>query len=646
MFSFKFHIKQILFLSFCVLTKFIQAQQVEEIATKFPNALAAFQSITRDVKISNKNNSLYIETTEESELLMLNEKASGIYNKGRVYHGSFDEVKLIEAYTKFNDGNKIRKIKVNDFKTESSQSNSIFYDDAKETVFDFPSTIKGSVCYQKSVIVEKDYHLLTPFYFSTYLPAISTKFSIEYPSNVQLKYIIKNNSKGFISVSEDSKGKTVKLEFSASNLLPRDYYSNGPAASATEPHVIFYIGSFTNEENKEVKVFETMKDFYKWNFKHLASVNKEPNVELQSLTDSLTKPFKTQKEKAQSIFKWVQSNIKYVAFEDGLEGFVPRQAKDVCSKKYGDCKDMASLLTVMLNQAGIKAHYTWIGTRSIAYDYNDVHLPITDNHMICAANIENKWIFLDATDPNCIFEMPTDAIQSKQALIAIDDDNFVIERVPTIDYSINTIVDTTKIFLKESGIKGSIAIHFTGYCGSDTYNYLEHKDESQIKDYVKARLSKGSNKFIVNDYAINKYNTEKKELSMNGNFELAGYAKQIGDEYYINLNLDKYQTNTFIDTSKRKVDVSYDFKFNWKQYTILNIPEGYEVSYIPKNYKTDIGDFAYEIKYETINKQIVLSQQFINNTLMFAVDKFNDWNKTVKDLNSQFKEQVVLKKIK
>ena len=52
------------------------------------------------------------------------------------------------------------------------------------------------------------------------------------------------------------------------------------------------------------------------------------------------------------------------------------------------------------------------------------------------------------------------------------------------------------------------------------------------------------------------------------------------------------------------------------------------------------------INYEKRGGQIVLSQQFISNTLQFEVSKFDDWNKTVKELNSQYKEQVVLKKLK
>jgi len=104
------HTKLTLAISFFFVYSAAIAQQTDQVLAKFPNALAAFTNVAREVKITNKDGGLYIETTDEKEIIVLSDKASGIYNKGRVYHGSFDEVKLIEAYTKVPDGNKYKKI--------------------------------------------------------------------------------------------------------------------------------------------------------------------------------------------------------------------------------------------------------------------------------------------------------------------------------------------------------------------------------------------------------------------------------------------------------------------------------------------------------------------------------------------------------
>jgi hypothetical protein len=198
----------------------------------------------------------------------------------------------------------------------------------------------------------------------------------------------------------------------------------------------------------------------------------------------------TPKEKAQKIYEWVQANMKYVAFEEGIEGFIPRRAIDVYNRRFGDCKDMASILTALLQLAGLKAYFTWIGTRDIPYDYTDVALPITDNHMIAALYLDSGWIFLDGTDPNCIFGLPSSAIQGKQALIGISKDEYKIVRVPEVSVEKNMLVDSTYITLTDNGIKGHSSVYYNGYWGSDVYDRLMYTDPKETRDYVKYRMAK------------------------------------------------------------------------------------------------------------------------------------------------------------
>lgn len=625
----------------CLPTK---AQDIDGLATMYNKSMALFNTIKQEVKLFFKENTLVAESVDEREMLVLNEKANGMYNKYKVFHGSFDELKSVEAYTKVPENGKYKKIKVEEFKVQNAQSNSVFYDDVKETAFDFPAITKGSICYVTSTSFHKDIHLLTPHYFTSYLPVLNNTLSIEFPNTVKLQYIIKNDEAKTINVQAITKGRTTKLVFSATNIAEKDYYNNAPSRSYTDAHVIFYVTEYTTPNNENVTVFKTQKDFYNWNVGFLKDVNKKPSTELKLLADSLAKPFTKEADKAKAIFTWVQKNIKYVAFEDGLEGFIPRQAVDVCSKRYGDCKDMSSLTTTLLQLAGLKAYFTWIGTRSIAYDYDEVFLPITDNHMIGTLQLNNEWIFLDATDPNCIFGMPTSGIQGKQALISLSPTEYKIVRVPTLNYDANTIIDSTFIQLTPTGVKGNTVVHYKGYCGSEYYNILQNRSGEQVKDFVKSLVTKASNKFILGEYTISPLTHPEKELNIKADFEIPGYSKKIADEFYINLNLNRMQMNRQIDTAKRKLAVEYDYKFITKQVSVLQIPDGYDANYIPSNYSTDNENYAISITYTKQPTKIILEEKFINKKLYFQPQGFNLWNSDLTNLTNSYKEQIVLKK--
>ena len=87
-------------------------------------------------------------------------------------------------------------------------------------------------------------------------------------------------------------------------------------------------------------------------------------------------------------------NIKYIAFEYALGGFIPREANEVFQKKYGDCKDNSSILFKMLEIAGLQGNLTWIGTRKIPYTYEEVPTRAVDNHMILSYENKNNTYLL------------------------------------------------------------------------------------------------------------------------------------------------------------------------------------------------------------------------------------------------------------
>ena len=65
---------------------------------------------------------------------------------------------------------------------------------------------------------------------------------------------------------------------------------------------------------------------------------------------------RTEPEKVARIYYWVQDHVRYIAFENGLRGFIPHDAGRVYASRYGDCKDMANLLHEMLRMAGVKSY--------------------------------------------------------------------------------------------------------------------------------------------------------------------------------------------------------------------------------------------------------------------------------------------------
>lgn len=615
------------------------AQTLEDMKKQFPDNLAVFTTVDKSIEISFKNGEPYAKEFETSEMMVLDEKGNGQFNRGRVYQSHFRELKKIEAYTITPDG----KLKVKDYKTESSTDNSVFYDDVKEVSFDYPQMIKGSIAHVESEHYNKDVRFLPGFYVTSYLPVNKTSYTITFPADMDVRYIVKNDDKKQIKITESQKGKKKKIEFVAENVKEYESYGDAPSYTHQAMHVIVYVAGYKRDD-EYVNVFSSLDELYKWNAGFIKDVNSVVDDHVKNTTATIIKGLSSDKEKAQAIYNWVQDNIKYVAFEEGLDGFVPRKAADVCSKRFGDCKDMASLLTAMLNLAGVKAYFTWIGTRSIPYTYSEVPLPITDNHMICAANINNEWIFLDATDPNCRFGFPTSGIQGKQALISITDKKYELITVPIVPAEKNIITDSTFLEIDNNTLLGSSKVDYDGYFGSDVYNSLIYNKGDDERVYARRRLAKGSNKFIMKDYAITLSDTLKRIANISGTFEIKDYVKSVGDEMYINLNLEKLFYTTVIDTVKRKVPIENEYLYTINQIHALTVPAKYVIDYCPDNFSVENSMISFSINYKRLPGKVLATQKLVIKKLLFNPEEFKELNAAILQISKAYKEQLVLKK--
>ena len=88
------------------------------------------------------------------------------------------------------------------------------------------------------------------------------------------------------------------------------------------PHLIFYIKKYKDSTGQQ-KVLGSIDDLYRFYSHTLKDINKENQSALQLETISIIKGETTDYEKTKKIFDYVQSKINYVAFEDGMGGFIP-----------------------------------------------------------------------------------------------------------------------------------------------------------------------------------------------------------------------------------------------------------------------------------------------------------------------------------
>jgi tetratricopeptide (TPR) repeat protein len=114
-----------------------------------------------------------------------------------------------------------------------------------------------------------------------------------------------------------------------------------------------------------VSTYETWDDVGKWYWGLVEEQLLVDDAIKNAVKDVLAKlpTGASTKLKVDAIYEHVVRNTRYVGLEFGIHGYKPYRTTDVYSRRFGDCKDKASLLKVMLAQAGIDSHLVLVRTR-------------------------------------------------------------------------------------------------------------------------------------------------------------------------------------------------------------------------------------------------------------------------------------------
>lgn len=639
----------ILLLGPCLLINILESRAndpeelLQQMKQKYPDQKAIFLEHSRQVTIDWVGDSLRVTASQYYDMLHLNDQ-SNIYAQEKVYSSHFARLLDIKAKSLIPGRRKYKAIEVKSFARKSDISSGIFYDDAESVTFTFPaveSGVRTTLSYQ-SLFTEPTF--LNAFHFGSYIPVVNSKLTLKVHKKVEIATKFFHLDSLSIKKEESINGEYRIYQFSAENVAAIESESDAPSVSYYSPHIVYFISSVnSNSENK--KYLGTPTDLYKLYQQYISKINTgiEDTV-MQPIVDSLVDGTNSDLQKVQNIYNWVQDNIKYVAFENGMRGLIPHDGSLVCQKRYGDCKDMASILHWMMKLAGIQSYFTWIGTRDLPYQYTELPTPNVDNHMITTYYHEGQPIFLDATGRYATLEYPTSMIQGKEALVAIDKNNFKIETVPVVKAEKNQLYDSVGYTLQNDEIVGNGMAFMTGYQKVFQTYYLEGLTKEQQRKTINNLFQKGNNKFNIDDYNIQNQDNKEMPLVFDYSFKLQDYVNQIDDEIYINLSLDRSLLNQNIDLDKRKLPIEQEYLYRDTFVSNLILPEGVTTSYVPEPVIFNHDKFGFDIHYEVTEKSIQQHKTIYVNTLLLTSNDFRSWNEMIYLLNDAYREAIILKK--
>lgn len=515
----------------------------------------------------------------------------------------------------------------------------IFYSDARMSYLELDVPANGTV----DVTIEKS--TLNPIYFTSIhftddYKTLVKEINIKTPRwmNASFKEFNFNGYNIQKTSNYNQKEDADLISYKVENLAAYKHERNSPGNTYIYPHLLALAGS---EKALNNGYFISLQDQYNWYNSLILNLNEEKEPAITTQVEEITKGITQDLDKIKAIYYWIQHNIRYIAFEDGIAGFKPDKATEVLRKRYGDCKGMANLTKIMLKALNLDSRLCWIGTNHIAYDYGTPSLAV-DNHMIAAVKLNDKFYFLDATETYLGFCEYAERIQGRQVLIE-DGKNYILTHIPPTNVDQNLDFQKKRLKIDSKNLIGTAEQTWKGEEKEQLLSSLHTSKKDQLASSFNSFISNGNPNYNIKDLQHADLNIYDKTVDAKFNVIIKNSVDIFEKEYYINIDATKEFDNYIIDTLKRQHDYWFPYKTNVQKEITLEIPTGFILINKPQDLLVSTADYLFSISYEVTKNQIIYrkSIKILNPKIRKAT--FKTWNEDIKKLSLHYQEPITLK---
>lgn len=595
-----------------------------------------------NIVISNKTERYSFEEGEQDHPVIIRQEQKTIYYCNELRSSipwveTYDGQSRIDGVKIYVNGNRDRSIQPKD---EFYSSGDIFYSDQRVYYFSLYFLKKGT---SDEVDLEKT--TLDPRYFTTiYFPEEQRvrQKTVEIVVPKWMHIEIKDMNFAGYSIRKtqqfDDRKQADIYTYTITNLPAFKNEENSPGPSYIYPHLLI-LSKYADLKAGKLQYFNELKDQYAWYHSLVMQTKNDPAV-MKARAAEITKGITGDLDKVKAIYQWVQENVRYIAFENGLAGFRPEKAQDVLNKKYGDCKGMANLTKNLLTALGFDARLCWIGTDHIAYDYSTPSLAV-DNHMICALNYKGKFYFLDATESYIGFGQYAQRIQGRQVLIE-NGDSYLLQRIPVSGYEQNEVRHQYDLRIEGTALTGQVSHLWKGENKENILLRANAIRKNKLEEAILGFLSGDNPNYVMTSVKQDGLENRNADLSFQYNLVYNKAATIFDNDIYIDPNFRKEFGNAAIDTVTRRMDYLFDCKGDWITEANLAVPSGYKVQDIPTGLDIQRKGYSFSVSCKLEGNVLKYRKAIVIKDVHLPRSGFGQWNMDIDQLKKTYLQQITL----
>lgn len=573
-------------------------------------------------------------------LLYLGREAFRHFGEQSVGQSDFRTIEDLQACTWVPQSDGYRRLPVESFGRRKRHTAGIFHDDLEERFWTFSGLVPHAVVEWRYTERTLEPRFIGSLGMGASYPVLEAEMQVQADPAVRLNIGLLGTDTALVQKQRALANGRQQWCFRRTHIPSLDREPGGPPWQSLRTEVLPVVQSIGQQA-----LLDGVEGLYAW-YRHLTKAQDRRMAQdpaIQRLADSLTKGPMDEREKAKRIFHWVQSEIRYIAFEEGLGGFIPRDPGQVCRQRYGDCKDMASLCVALLRACGLEAERVWLGTRDLPYRYESVPTPMADNHMVAALRLPSSgasWVYLDATDAYLPFGYPSQFIQGRPALIGRGD-AFELDTVPIPGADQNRSLLDLELRMEGLELQGEGRIRLTGYPAMAWRKAMAERKPDGRKRWVEDRLALGSNRFEIRSLEQEGLALLDDTFRLHFAFRIPEQTSFAAGEYYLNPHLWQKISQRLLELPRTQ-DRHFAHRWSSALSCRFRAPQGWTWRYAPQGYQASDGHLSTVLDYSVQNDDFLFHMKLEQGHLHLPAYGAESWNAFWNGLLTKQRQSLVL----
>jgi len=542
------------------------------------------------------------------------------------------------------------ELKEKDFDDQSPFDNEIFYDDVRYRTVKAPSPEPGSVIALEYEIRRHAWHNQLHWILQEDIPVRESTFSVQIPRDWEYKESWSGAQSLPASAAGDNRWQWTKRDLPA---LEEEARMPSFLALSSRMELAFFVPG-DNTVNSS-----SWDGLGRW-YSNLTTGRRAPTVEITERVRQLTANKPDFDGKLRALAAFLQNDIRYVAIEIGIGGYQPHPASDIFSHRYGDCKDKATLLSSMLQEAGIRSEYVLIDTeRGVVQSsmpsawFNHAILAIelppstkpSAYRSVVTTKSGKQYLIFDPTDTYTpVGELRSD-LQDTNALLVTDSGGELIH-TPLLPPDANMLVRSGHFRLAPDGsLTGEVDEQLSGEHALHSRASLLHASEKERTEQFEHFLGRSLKGFTLQSSSIQELDDIQKDLLLNLKFAAPDYAQIRGPLMLVRTRVLGEKSFDLDRRKPRQHAIVFDGSSKETDVYEIELPTGYAVDELPEPAKIDVGFASYESKFEVTGTKLRYSREYMRRSAEIGPERIGDLRKFEGLIGADESASVVLKKI-